>query len=132
MRGRRTRSIHWLSNRCGSGRRNAQALTLYRKARDLEPKNPETWYELGAFELRLSHPRAAYRDLNHAYTLDNFLFGTGRSPAAISTPPAVRSTRLRAHDQHEVRAEQLRWAHAVERPHDPHAQVVPEPHPSAA
>jgi O-Antigen ligase len=59
-----------------------RALGLYRQARDLEPKNPETWYELGRFELRqLKRPRAAYRDLNHAYTLDNFLFAQ-RSRAA--------------------------------------------------
>jgi hypothetical protein len=59
----------------------ARALRYYEQARDLEPKNPETWYELGAFELRtLKQPRAAYRDLNHAYTLDNFLFGEGTTP----------------------------------------------------
>jgi O-antigen ligase len=59
----------------------ARALRLYRQARDLEPKNPETWYELGSFELHeLKQPRAAYRDLNHAYTLDNFLFGKGTTP----------------------------------------------------
>jgi O-Antigen ligase len=53
----------------------------YRQARDLEPKNPDTWYELGSFELHeLKQPRAAYRDLNHAYTLDNFLFGKGTAP----------------------------------------------------
>jgi hypothetical protein len=55
---------------------NAKALQLYRQARDLEPTNPETWYQLGAFELRyLNRPRDAYRDLNHSYTLDNTLFG---------------------------------------------------------
>jgi hypothetical protein len=54
---------------------NAKALQLYRRARDLEPTNPETWYQLGAFELYIRRPRDAYRDLNHAYTLDNFLFG---------------------------------------------------------
>jgi hypothetical protein len=59
----------------------ARALRLYRQARDLEPKNPDTWYQLGAFELHtLRQPRAAYRDLNHAYTLDNFLFGKGTPP----------------------------------------------------
>src|SRR3954471_13161136 len=58
-----------------------KALGLYRQARDLEPKNPETWYQLGSFELKiLKQPRAAYRDLNHAYTLDNFLFGKGTQP----------------------------------------------------
>ena len=59
-----------------------RALELYRQARDLEPKNPETWYQLGAFELhQLRQPRAAYRDLNHAYTLDNFLFVKRSIPA---------------------------------------------------
>ena len=39
--------------------------------RDREPKNPETWYELGAFEYEsLLRPRAGYRDLNQSYTLD--------------------------------------------------------------
>ncbi len=54
---------------------DAKVLRLYRRARDLEPTNPETWYQLGAFELIIKRPRAAYRDLNHSYTLDNFLFG---------------------------------------------------------
>jgi tetratricopeptide (TPR) repeat protein len=55
---------------------DAKALKLYRRARDLEPKNAETWYQLGAFELQyLKRPRDAYRDLNQAYTLDRFLFG---------------------------------------------------------
>lgn len=59
----------------------ARALQLYRQARDLEPTNPDTWYYLGAFELhQLKQPRAAYRDLNHGYTLDNFLFGKGSTP----------------------------------------------------
>jgi tetratricopeptide (TPR) repeat protein len=53
-----------------------KALQLYRQARDLEPKNAETWYELGVFELKyLRRPRAAYRDLNQAYTLDREMFG---------------------------------------------------------
>ena len=49
-----------------------KALDLYRRARDREPKNPETWYELGAFELQEGQPRAAYRDLNESYTLDRY------------------------------------------------------------
>jgi hypothetical protein len=48
------------------------ALDLYRQARDREPKNPETWYELGVYELEVGMTRAAYRDLNHSYTLDRF------------------------------------------------------------
>ena len=50
-----------------------KALELYRQARDREPKNPETWYELGAFEYEsLLRPRDAYRDLNQSYTLDKY------------------------------------------------------------
>jgi O-Antigen ligase len=59
-----------------------RALELYSEARDLEPENPETWYQLGRFELRvLKQPRKAYFDLNHAYTLDNFLFAKRTQPA---------------------------------------------------
>ncbi|HEU5278720.1 MAG TPA: O-antigen ligase family protein [Gaiellaceae bacterium] len=51
---------------------DAKALQLYRRAVDLEPENPETWYQLGSFELQiLNRPRDAYRDLNHSYTLDS-------------------------------------------------------------
>jgi O-Antigen ligase len=50
-----------------------KAFDLYREARDREPKNPETWYRLGEFELDvLKQPRNAYRDLNHSYTLDSY------------------------------------------------------------
>lgn len=53
--------------------RGEKALELYRRARDLEPKNPETWYVLGEFELKtLMRPRDAYRDLNQSYTLDEY------------------------------------------------------------
>jgi O-antigen ligase/polysaccharide polymerase Wzy-like membrane protein len=59
----------------------SRALALYRQARDLEPLNPDTWYQLGAFELhQLRRPRDAYYSLNRAYTLDNFLFGKGTTP----------------------------------------------------
>jgi O-Antigen ligase len=58
-----------------------KALDLYRQARDREPKNAETWYELGAFELnQLDRPRAAYHDLNQGYTLDKYLFTPGSGP----------------------------------------------------
>jgi hypothetical protein len=50
--------------------RGLVALDLYRQARDREPKNPETWYQLGVYELEIGMTRAAYRDLNQSYTLD--------------------------------------------------------------
>jgi hypothetical protein len=60
----------------------AKVLQLYRRARDLEPTNPETWYQLGAFELQyLKRPRDAYRDLNHSYTLDSY------GPASLKGGP---------------------------------------------
>jgi tetratricopeptide (TPR) repeat protein len=53
--------------------RPGKALELLRQARDREPKNPETWFRLGEFELLvLQRPRDAYRDLNQSYTLDNY------------------------------------------------------------
>jgi hypothetical protein len=61
---------------------NAKALQLYRRARDLEPTNPETWYQLGSFELLyLKRPRDAYRDLNQSYTLDSY------GPASLKGGP---------------------------------------------
>ena len=60
---------------------DANALKLYRRARDLEPTNPETWYQLGAFELIIGKPRAAYRDLNQSYTLDSY------GPASLKGGP---------------------------------------------
>ncbi len=52
---------------------DARALDHLRKARDLEPQNPDAWYELGFFEGESLHRwRDSYRDLNHAYTLDNY------------------------------------------------------------
>jgi tetratricopeptide (TPR) repeat protein len=60
----------------------ARALKLYKQARDLEPQNADTWYRLGSFELRqLKRPCAAWFDLNHAYTLDRYVF-TPRTPPA--------------------------------------------------
>jgi len=71
----------WLMAALSAGD-HARALKLYKQARDLEPKNADTWYQLGAFELtELKQPRAAYRDLNRAYTLDHFLFTPGTPPA---------------------------------------------------
>jgi tetratricopeptide (TPR) repeat protein len=62
-----------------------KALQLYKQARDLEPKNPETWYQLGAFELQVGLPRAAYDDLNHSYTLDSY------GPAGVKGGPLDRA-----------------------------------------
>ena len=53
--------------------RNEKALELYREARDLEPKNPETWYRLGEFQLDVLHqPRRAYQALDRSWHLDNY------------------------------------------------------------
>jgi O-antigen ligase len=72
---------------------DAKALQLYRRARDLEPTNPETWYQLGAFELVIKRPRDAYRDLNQSYTLDSYgpasLKGGPLDQARCKTDPAT-------------------------------------------
>ena len=53
-------------------RRNPSAArALYREAVDLQPENPEAWYQLGLFELDgRDDACAAYFALNEAYTLD--------------------------------------------------------------
>ena len=46
------------------------ALQAYREATRLQPKNPESWLQLGLYEFDIGDRCAAYRDLNQAYTLD--------------------------------------------------------------
>jgi O-antigen ligase len=59
---------------------NADSLRLFRQALDREPKNAQSWYLLGSFELhQLKQPCAAWFDLNRAYTLDRYVF-TPRTP----------------------------------------------------
>ena len=51
-------------------RREVAALQAYREATRLQPKNPESWLQLGLYEFDIGDRCAAYRDLNQAYTLD--------------------------------------------------------------
>jgi tetratricopeptide (TPR) repeat protein len=51
-------------------RREVAALQAYREASRLQPKNPESWLQLGLYEFDIGDRCAAYRDLNQAYTLD--------------------------------------------------------------
>jgi hypothetical protein len=48
------------------------ALRLYVRATDLQPENPETWYQLGAFELDLGSYGWAELHLTRAWQLDRF------------------------------------------------------------
>ena len=48
----------------------AAALAAYRRATDLQPDNPVSWYELGLYEFNLGDRCSAYVHLNRAYTLD--------------------------------------------------------------
>ena len=52
----------------------AAALAAFRAAAELQPENPEPWYQLGLFEFDRGDRCAAYTHLNEAYTLD----GAGR------------------------------------------------------
>jgi O-Antigen ligase len=59
----------------------AESVRLFREAIRREPKNAESWYLLGSFELhQLKRPCPAWFHLNHAYTLDRYIF-TPRTPA---------------------------------------------------
>src|SRR5919198_3384043 len=54
--------------------------------------------------------------------------GRSATRTACSTARAARSTRLHAHDEHEVRTHERPRAHAVERRHQADVEVLPEPH----
>ena len=53
-------------------RDNADAVKQYERATRLQPENPDTWVQLGEYELLECDVFPAYRALNHAYTLDPF------------------------------------------------------------
>ena len=54
-----------------AGRRHVRrAREAYAEAVRLQPRNPETWYELGIYEVDRRLLCQAYRHLNEAYTLD--------------------------------------------------------------
>ncbi len=72
---------------------NREAERLYEKATQLQPDNPDTWYELGVFrQLALGNQCTAYAALNAAYTLDprSSLFAPGGAldvaRAAVNDP----------------------------------------------
>ncbi len=46
------------------------ALDAYRRAADLQPENPVSWYELGLYEFSRGDRCSAYVHLNRSYTLD--------------------------------------------------------------
>jgi len=48
------------------------AVKQYERAARLQPENPDTWVQLGEYELALCDVFPAYSALNHAYTLDPF------------------------------------------------------------
>ncbi len=49
----------------------AAAVAWYEKATELQPENPDTWYDLGWYQAIVVHDQcAAYAALNHSYTLD--------------------------------------------------------------
>jgi tetratricopeptide (TPR) repeat protein len=51
-------------------RREVAALEAYREATRLQPKNPESWLQLGLYQFDIGDRCGAYRDLNEAFTLD--------------------------------------------------------------
>ena len=66
-------------------RRDVAALQAYREATRLQPKNPESWLQLGLYEFDVGDRCGAYRDLNEAFTLDPAgKQWTPRRPARLS------------------------------------------------
>jgi O-antigen ligase len=63
--------LYTLAGIASRQRRALEALARYVQAVDLQPENPDTWYALGSFEFFSGNLCAAYRYLNHAYTLDS-------------------------------------------------------------
>ena len=54
-----------------AARDNAGAERFYLQATQLQPENPDTWWELGVFrQIALENQCSAYFALNAAYTLD--------------------------------------------------------------
>jgi tetratricopeptide (TPR) repeat protein len=51
-------------------RRDVAAHEVYLEATRLQPKNPESWLQLGLYEFDIGDRCGAYRHLNEAYTLD--------------------------------------------------------------
>lgn len=67
--------FYWASGETAHQTRasRVEAGRLYQQATQLEPRNPDTWYQLGLYELNtLDAPQAALRDLNRSYTLNRF------------------------------------------------------------
>ncbi len=63
----------------------AEAVRQFERATRLQPENPDTWLNLGLFELGRCEVFPAYRALNQAYTLDPF------GPAGIPGGPLDRA-----------------------------------------
>jgi tetratricopeptide (TPR) repeat protein len=72
--------------------RAREALTLFERAAVRQPKNWETWYDAGVFQLRLGNAEKAYEYLNNAYGLDPF--GPAGSPGGpLDEARALLTTR---------------------------------------
>jgi tetratricopeptide (TPR) repeat protein len=63
-------SLYTLAGVASRQGREREALARYVQAVDLQPENPDTWYALGSYEFLTGNLCAAYRYLNHSYTLD--------------------------------------------------------------
>jgi cytochrome c-type biogenesis protein CcmH/NrfG len=63
----------------------AEAERQFERATRLQPENPDTWLNLGLYELERCNVFPAYRALNRTYTLDPF------GPAGIPGGPLDRA-----------------------------------------
>ena len=110
-------------------RREVAALEAYREATRLQPKNPESWLQLGLYEFDIGDRCAAYRAPErgvHARP-GRKAMDAWRSARRLARLGERRELRLGADDQRDVCAHHVARSKAVERPDDLHLQVARKP-----
>jgi hypothetical protein len=66
-------------------------IRFVRQATEREPRNPETWYQLAAFEYARAHYCAAYDAASRSYGLDQF--GPAGQPGNVGLQARQRCRR---------------------------------------
>ena len=113
---------------------SAAAVAWYEKATDLQPENPDAWYDLGLYlvdrdarPVRRATRRSTTRTRSTRFEPLGRRAGRSTSRATPSTTAPARAEASAAEDEHGLCAVQLARPDAVERAHDLHAEVACEP-----